>query len=126
MASSGGSGGPGPKILLAKPAAVRAEGSGSGPAGIKLMRDRDDDGSGRRIPPGSLNLLSDTWDLTPDRYLPVSTSLTKHQDFRVFLLRAFSFIFAPLFFLKPFHVCGSKHSSTARIANFIKFRVLIW
>lgn len=76
-----GSGGPGgPKILLAKPAGARAaEGSGSGggggPTGIKLMRDRDDDhhhGAGRRITQGSLNLLSDSWDLAPDRYLPVS------------------------------------------------------
>ncbi|KAG0560396.1 hypothetical protein KC19_10G178000 [Ceratodon purpureus] len=82
MATSGGSGGPGPKILLAKPAAARAEGLGSsGPTGIKLMRDRDDDGGGRRIPPGSLNLLSDTWDLTPDRYLPLMSA--DNQEFMV-------------------------------------------
>lgn len=75
MATSSGSGGLGPKILLAKPAGARAEGGAgsSGSSGIKLMRDRDDDhGAGRRAPLASPNLLSDTWDLTPDRYLPVS------------------------------------------------------
>jgi len=86
MATSSGSGGPGPKILLAKPAGARAEGGSgsSGPTGIKLMRDRDDDhGAGRRITQGSLNMLSDTWDLTPDRYLPVSTSCYRHFARRV-------------------------------------------
>lgn len=76
MATSMGSGGLGPKILLSKPAAARAEGSGSsGPSGIKLMRDRDDDGAGRRMPQVSLNVLSDSWDLTPERYLPTIRSL---------------------------------------------------
>jgi hypothetical protein len=68
-----------PKILLAKPATPRSDGgvpgSSGAPAGtLKLMRDRDDDSAGRavRLPHGSLNLLSDSWDFAPDRFLPVS------------------------------------------------------
>jgi len=70
-----------PKILLAKPATPRSDGgvgvpgSSGAPAGtLKLMRDRDDDSAARavRLPHGSLNLLSDSWDFAPDRFLPVS------------------------------------------------------
>ena len=76
MATSSGSAGPSPKILLAKPAMARTEGPTSGgtaQTGIKLMRDRDDDNFSRsRMPQGSPNMLSDHWELNPDRYLPVS------------------------------------------------------
>jgi hypothetical protein len=56
MANLSGDGAQGPKVLLAKP--TRAPGEGSGGSGlrtgIQLMRDRDDDGAGRRIILGRL------------------------------------------------------------------------
>lgn len=65
----------GPKILLAKLNAPRPEGGASGASGVmKLMRDRDEDNPARvRLPHGSLNLLSESWDFNLDRLLPVSS-----------------------------------------------------
>ncbi|CAK9223664.1 unnamed protein product [Sphagnum jensenii] len=79
-----------PKILLAKPATPRSDGgvgvpgSSGAPAGtLKLMRDRDDDSAARavRLPHGSLNLLSDSWDFAPDRFLPLLSA--DNTDFTV-------------------------------------------
>ncbi|CAM6094464.1 unnamed protein product [Calypogeia fissa] len=71
QSSIGASGGP--KILLAKPTAPRLEGGASSASGVvKLIRDRDDDHSARvRLPHGSLNLLSESWDFNSDRLLPL-------------------------------------------------------
>ncbi|KAH8943091.1 hypothetical protein BDL97_13G031000 [Sphagnum fallax] len=77
-----------PKILLAKPATPRSDGdvgvpgSSGAPAGsMKLMRDRDDDSAARavRLPHGSLNLLSDSWDFA---FLPLLSA--DNTDFTVF------------------------------------------
>ena len=39
----------------------------------KQMRDLTSDGGERRSPQGPLDMKSNSWDFTPDRYNPVST-----------------------------------------------------
>ncbi|CAI9087043.1 OLC1v1021007C1 [Oldenlandia corymbosa var. corymbosa] len=84
-------GGPGnaPKILLAKPPAfVNRPGGGlpTSVAGAAAGGAAEDDSAAaaasRSRPPsiGSLNLLSDSWDFNPDRFLPF---LTDNTDFMV-------------------------------------------
>ncbi|MCO5608843.1 hypothetical protein L7F22_063061 [Adiantum nelumboides] len=77
----------GPKILLAKPASSRSENSagattsGAPAAVVKLMRERDDENSVRtRLPHGSLSLISESWEIYPDRLLPL---MSDNSDFTV-------------------------------------------
>lgn len=81
MASGGGGGNASsnsshqtaPKILLAKPPALVTRPVGGASAGAP-----EDDSSATtrsRLPSiGSLNLLSDSWDFNPDKFLPVTNS----------------------------------------------------
>ncbi|XP_059066790.1 uncharacterized protein LOC131062450 isoform X2 [Cryptomeria japonica] len=71
-----------PKIILAKPSAPRMESGG-----IKILeapdkeRDRESETNPRsRLPHGSLNLLSDSWDFHPDRLFNL---VTDNTDFTV-------------------------------------------
>ncbi|KAH9316270.1 hypothetical protein KI387_024897 [Taxus chinensis] len=71
-----------PKIILAKPSVPRVESGG-----IKILeapdkdRDRENDTNPRsRLPHGSLNLLSDSWDFHPDRLFNL---VTDNTDFTV-------------------------------------------
>eukprot|EP00249_Psilotum_nudum_P011939 c23479_g2_i1 orf=290-661(+) len=82
--ASGGTAGV-PKILLAKPTVARSDAgtstSGMPASVVKLMRDRDDDTAARtRLPHGSLHLLSESWDIFPDRVLPL---MSDNTDFTV-------------------------------------------
>ncbi|MCO5586362.1 hypothetical protein L7F22_040302 [Adiantum nelumboides] len=77
----------GPKILLAKPASSRSENSagattsGAPAAVVKLMRERDDENTVRtRLPHGSLSLISESWEIYPDRLLPL---MSDNSDFTV-------------------------------------------
>ncbi|GER33471.1 protein SMG9 [Striga asiatica] len=82
MAGSGGSSSSNPslapKILLAKPGLVTAGKFNRGGGGAA---EEDPAALRSRLPPvGSLNLLSDSWDFQPDRFLPF---LTDNTDFVV-------------------------------------------
>ncbi|KAH7282042.1 hypothetical protein KP509_35G009400 [Ceratopteris richardii] len=77
----------GPKILLAKPTSSRTESSvagavsGAPAAVVKLMRDRDEENAVRtRLPHGSLSLISESWEIYPDRLLPL---MSENTDFTV-------------------------------------------
>ncbi|KAI5055022.1 hypothetical protein GOP47_0030167 [Adiantum capillus-veneris] len=86
-ASAGAGPNAGPKILLAKPASSRSENSagattsGAPAAVVKLMRERDDENTVRtRLPHGSLSLISESWEIYPDRLLPL---MSDNTDFTV-------------------------------------------
>lgn len=112
-------GGGGRKILLAKPATPRVEG------GVKLMREREDDGAARaRLPHGSLNLLSDTWEFLPERSISL---LSENTDFTVvgvlgapgvgkstILNQLYGFDGSASSVLPPFGIQTEEHQATAR------------
>ncbi|EFJ17128.1 hypothetical protein SELMODRAFT_114916 [Selaginella moellendorffii] len=84
MGSSGPPGGGAwPKILLAKPAA-HPSGGGAGASGVpsgvvKLMRD-EESAARSRLYQGSLNLITDAWEFSADRLLPL---MSDNTDFTV-------------------------------------------
>lgn len=51
-----------------------------GSINVKLMRDRIANGGERRIPQGTLDMMSDTWELTPNCLNPVSILLVWFSD----------------------------------------------
>lgn len=82
MASGGGGGSASsnsshqtaPKILLAKPPALVTRPVGGG-ASAGAPEDDSSAATRSRLPSiGSLNLLSDSWDFNPDKFLPVTNS----------------------------------------------------